>query len=57
MIICTPSGDIRIINVDDYPTEKAFYEAIWLIKYQIQMPKQDLTKLILDYASNKVFSQ
>ena len=56
MIICLSNGHIRIVNVDEYATEKAYYKAVWLAKYNVTLPKQDLTKTIVDYAKGKVFS-
>ncbi len=46
-----------MINVEDYPTEKAYYRAAWLAKYGVTIPKQDLTKTIVEYAKGKFFSQ
>lgn len=57
MIVCLSNGRFKIINVDDYPTEKAYYRAAWLAKYGVTIPKQDLTKTIVEYAKGKLFSQ
>ena len=56
MIICLSNGQSKMINVDDYATEKSYYTAAWLAKYGITIPKQDLTKTIVEHAKGKVFS-
>ena len=57
MIVCLSNGRVKMINVEDYPTEKAYYRAAWLAKYGVTIPKQDLTKTIVEYAKGKFFSQ
>lgn len=56
MIIAHFNGEIKIIKADDYPTEKQYYSAIWRSKYGMVIPKQDMTKYIVEHAKGKKIS-